>query len=218
MQCLQHAGFVPRIIQPVRFCHHMTAFPVCAEFPHGVYPMGSWLGLPICGRPGTGVPLPPAFFPVTLRPYRQGSHESPSRLACDDLSEASRLTTSWALWSRSERVSVMPQAYQNMASAALDGRESLESPVLRCRHPKEPQGRHSIRSVCTAGHQAQLRLGGLHASRSACAVPLCIMPDCHASFSDLASHGMHSPAHRSSPGLHAPPLPCLVSRLDHAVA
>ncbi|CAK0786261.1 hypothetical protein CVIRNUC_009474 [Coccomyxa viridis] len=27
-----------------------------AEFPHTVYPMGSWLGLPICGRPGTGIP------------------------------------------------------------------------------------------------------------------------------------------------------------------
>ncbi|KAK9919185.1 hypothetical protein WJX75_009964 [Coccomyxa subellipsoidea] len=27
-----------------------------AEFPHTVYPMGSWLGLPLCGQKGTGLP------------------------------------------------------------------------------------------------------------------------------------------------------------------
>ncbi|BDA49182.1 Diacylglycerol O-acyltransferase 2 [Coccomyxa sp. Obi] len=27
-----------------------------AEFPHTVYPMGSWLGLPLCGKQGTGLP------------------------------------------------------------------------------------------------------------------------------------------------------------------
>ncbi len=49
--------------------------------------------------------------------------------------------------------------------------KSRMSHHLCCRHPKESQGRHSIRPVCFASHQTQLCLGGLHASWSGSADP-----------------------------------------------
>ncbi|KAK9832853.1 hypothetical protein WJX81_007967 [Elliptochloris bilobata] len=45
-----------RLVTPPKPFLDPTKHYVFGEFPHAVYPLGSWLGLPLCGLPGTGLP------------------------------------------------------------------------------------------------------------------------------------------------------------------
>ena len=126
--------------------------------------MGSWLGLPICGRPGTGVH--PALW-SRMMPLLNG-------LSCLDMTHVQSLCggiVQIALVSRAQ--SMLASAETSQHGHAMPNDTVFECLVLCRRHPEEPQGRHRIGPVCSASHQAQLRLGRVHASRLAFAHPSC---------------------------------------------
>ena len=105
---------------------------VLAEFPHTVFPMGSWINLPLIGLPETGVQGPTAWC-ARLKHMESMMHTT---------------SLSW-------RVCVCP-------ASMGDGPDNL------CevgRIAQQPPWRHSVSHVPAPNYQAQLCLGGVHASR-----------------------------------------------------